>query len=199
MPRKGAARESKVDAVVSAVYGVPTPIEPIKPNIWRNDRTLLAVDPGEVHIGLAWFVETEAEWECVWAREWSYSAALDHIAVLLEAGERPECPDILVVEEFRLYADMAQTLIGSDFPTAQFVGAVKYLHYCYEVRRSNLGAFKGIKPGGHKVDLVFQPASIQKPTNAILTEKGVGSEAHGNDHARSAELHGWHRILRENV
>lgn len=36
-------------------------------------------------------------------------------------------PDIIVMESFRLYPHMAQTMIANDFPSSQVIGVVKYL------------------------------------------------------------------------
>ncbi|HEU5046096.1 MAG TPA: hypothetical protein VFT75_18395 [Nocardioidaceae bacterium] len=60
----------------------------------------------------------------------------------------------------------------------------------------------------NEVLLVLQPASIQKPTEGVLRKRGMKSVAKASakqireaggvgDHALSAELHGWHYLLRQ--
>lgn len=149
---------------------------------------LVAVDPGDVHVGIAEFVETADSWECMQAYELGWENGIDRVAQFLVGGQL----DFLIVERFSLYADMAKTLIGSEMETAQCIGAIRYLHAKYLARATDPYELRKLA----ETELVFQGASIQKATDRICKAKGIPSEANGNPHARSAELHGWHFILK---
>ena len=160
---------------------------------WTPLRKLLAVDPGDVHVGMAEFIEHDDSWECDRAYELEHEEAADVISQFVVGGKL----DVLVVERFALYADKAKAQIGSEMLTAQLIGVIKYIHRLYERNRQKAQTYVA-ETGVQVVEckLVFQPASIQKPTRAILRAKGVPSESKGNTHALSAELHGWSWILR---
>lgn len=189
MPRKGAKGPNESPQPAAPVLGHRPP--PSEPTTARRsipaelrDSALLAVDPGDVHVGLAEFIETADEWECIAAYELGWTEALDRVALLLGGGYI----QTLVVESFRLYADEAKAQIGSEMQTAQCIGAIRYLVSLQHRRADRIGT--------DRVELAMQPASIQKATTAICKAKGVEFESHGNPHARSAELHGWHNVLR---
>lgn len=182
---------------------------------------LLAVDPGDTHVGVAffetddpdpWTGEGGEKWECIDAQEWKPMDFADAVAETLIAGEI----ETLVIERFRLYGDKAQEQTGSEFETAQLIGILKYL-----VRINNMhverhrhadqigsgeilsceqrgGTCQDGTPFRH-VTLALQMADIKKPTVGILRKRGVKSVAkreRAGGHAYDAELHGWYYILK---
>lgn len=183
--------------------------------------TLIAVDPGDVHVGVAFFTTEainpwhqlpvdRAEWRCSDAQEWTPDEFADGLAELMLEGGL----DTLVIEKFRLYADKAKEQTGSEFPTAQLIGVLKYLvrinnlhaerHRTVEVAGGGLLSCEqrgGICQDGTKirhVKLVIQPADIKKPTQGVLRHLGVKSVAKqigAGGHCVDAELHGWHYLL----
>lgn len=165
----------------------------------QRHRTIWAVDPGDVHVGIARFREDDETWECTEAKEFGHDEAADLIAAHLAMGVL----DVLVVERFALYADKATQQIGSEMLTAQLIGVIRFVHRTYldnrAKRRSEKTFIAGELAALRETVLEFQPASIQKPTTAICRAKGIKSEAKGNAHAKSAELHGWHYILKNCV
>ena len=137
--------------------------------------TVVAIDPGDVHVGWAEFEDGH----CVLAVELTPEECIQ------ELEQRMGELEAVVVEEFRLYPWTAQTQTWSDFPTAQLIGVIKYLH------RSVGQAMQS----GPEVELVMQQAAIKKPTTAQLKARGVKSKAKAagaGGHALDAELHGYH-------
>ena len=125
---------------------------------------VLAFDPG-VTTGVACLIEKDGEAEVVWTEEigmW-YTA---------ETKIRIESPDVLVVEDFRLYPGKAKFLGYNDMPSAQVIGVLKYLAAKYDI------------------PLVLQMAHIKEHVPADLKEiKG--------DHMRDAVRHGVYYLAQQ--
>lgn len=146
---------------------------------------LLAIDPGGVHVGLAAFGDDG----CQTAWELTPPTALLELRRQLMGGL-----DVLVIEEFRLYPWLAQTLSYSDFPTVQLIGAMKML---WATGGGEVWEEVGADP---VCQLVMQPATIKDPTRNVLRGrqiKSVAKTSKAGGHAADAELHGWHYLLRE--
>lgn len=179
---------------------------------------LLAVDPGDVHVGLALFTygpddDGDDAADCERAWETDPETAIDYIASSMLNYEI----DVLVVEEFRLYPDKAKQLTGSTMGTCELIGQIKWAHRLDARRRRDIVEetvkLRLVKQRQAEIDrnagidLILQPAAIQTPTTGLLRRRGIKSvakasqreirEAGGEgDHALSAELHGWHYLLR---
>jgi hypothetical protein len=182
---------------------------------------LTAVDPGDVYVGVAFFEPEDNEWgwRCVDVQEFSPDDFIDAYSESVFANEVP----ITVFERFRLYNDLAVKQTGSEMPTAQLIGQMKFV-----VRRHNAhcdlhtvalrrGAMTTCELRGSSCmdkDIGWQPtlmvgqmADIQKPTTGILKNRGIKSVARpkmrsdygGRDHVLSAELHGWYYLLEGSV
>lgn len=142
---------------------------------------VLAVDPGGVHVGVAIFreaPESDQGWECWWVREFTPEMFVSWLESSLPRF------DVVITELFRLYEDMAMTLIGSEMETSQLIGVIKYL----------------VNPS--PAALVMQPAAWQQPTLGILRARGMGSKAKrdgAGGHCLSAELHGWAYLIRSGL
>lgn len=163
---------------------------------------LIAIDPGDVHVGLAMFDDDnpEDEWRCRYAIEASPDKALDDFALLLLEGDL----DFVIWEQFRLYADKAMEQTGSEMLTSQMIGVIRYLLRCTERHRARY-------PGGssscplpnckqHRVVTAReQPADIKTPTLGLLRARGIQSKAKQagtGGHALDAETHGWCFLIR---
>lgn len=178
---------------------------------------LIAVDPGDVHVGVAFFDhvrnglgEVEAEWECVDTQEFEPDVFTDALAETLIDNDI----NTLVFERWRLYGDHSRNQIGSEFPTAQLIGVMKYL---VRINNHHAERHRAVEedgkmltcelPGGycadprkapHHVPIIGQMADIKKPTIGILRHKGIKSTAKrlkAGGHCYDAELHGWYHIL----
>lgn len=183
-------------------------------------HNLLAIDPGDVHVGIAFFA-TEApdpwtgkpehgDWECTDTQELAPMDFADALGETLLAGEL----ETVVFERFRLYADLAAEQVGSEFETSQLIGVIKYLvrlnnnHVAKHHQVNNIegrylpcemqggGCARGLKM--RHVVLVGQQADIKKPTQGILRKRQIKSTAKrlkAGGHCFDAELHGWYYIL----
>lgn len=181
---------------------------------------LIAVDPGDRHVGVAffeaetadpWAAENALEWECVDAQEWKPQEFEDGLASALLAGD----VQALVFERFRLYGDKAQEQTGSEFETSQLIGVMKFLvriHNAHATRHAQAERdLNGLLPCEQRgqscadprvapkpVVIHGQMADIKVPTRAILRKRGVKSTAarlKAGGHAADAELHGWKYLL----
>lgn len=149
----------------------------------REATFVLAVDPGDAHVGLAgWRKSGVAEGAgnvaCmeIDAPE-APEEVRDILVVALRTGER--C--VLVVEEYVLYGGArgaAQT--WQPMLTSEMIGALKFI-------AKELG-----------VAVVEQGAGIKKPTRAQLEPRGIDQIGSGT-HERDAELHLLHYLLKEGL
>lgn len=157
-----------------------------------NSRKLIAIDPGDKHAGIAWFEDDQ----CVMAGELDPDVCLDYLVAALKGeefkrapfgGQIPTDPDVLVVEEYRLYPWRTQAQGFSIMSTAEMIGQIKLVY--------RLFAQEGVL-------LVMQGSSILKPTAKIAAARGIQSKARelgAGPHARSAELHGVYAIEQHNI
>lgn len=182
---------------------------------------LVAVDPGDVHCGIALFSRSataEFAWECTETFELSPDDFLDWLA-----NRFIECPaewEFLVYEKFRLYEDHSAEQVGSEFPTAKCIGVIEWLGRVHNrharehdtARRNGAGLScrleGGVCSGGpgrgdrdpHVVELVKQPAERHTATERILKNLGIEQtakrEGDSLGHRKVAERHGWYFILR---
>jgi hypothetical protein len=147
---------------------------------------IVSVDPGEEHVGVCVFVSTESfpDWTCTEAREFDRPGFYEYLPQLLRLGV-----DVLVYETWQIYPDKAALLTGSKCETAECIGVLKYLATHVS------GDWPSVTPPA----VVEQPASIQIPTRSVLKSRGMKSTAirlKAGGHALSAELHGWHYLMR---
>lgn len=186
---------------------------------------LVSVDPGDVHVGVAFFVrDSEAEfgWRCTETMEFSPPDFEDWLA-----NRFVECPDeweFLVYEKFRLYEDKAGEQTGSEFPTSKLIGVIEFLgrvhnrhanNHLRGARRNQItscqlegGVCAGDRDRGgtsdprhpHPIELAKQPAERHKHTRGIVQRLGIQLTAKREGdplgHRTVAELHGWYFILR---
>lgn len=161
----------------SQAQPAPTP-QPTPEKPRDTPSRVLAIDPGNQHVGVAWFQRYDDGWNCYAVAEetpWEFASSVD---LWLQQGGVLDC---LVVEQFTLYGDTAMTQVGQEFVVVQLIGILRYL---------------GMRSG---VPVHLQPASIQKPTQAALRVNHIKSRSRqhrAGPHAFSAELHGWYYILR---
>ena len=143
---------------------------------------ILAIDPGDVHIGLAYFHDTWDEagdlgWRCVEAYEYTR----EQLYHQLLRGLIDDNWDAVVVERFNLYPEVAMKLTGQEMFTSEAIGAIELA--C-------------LRAG---IPMVKQPAAWQQPALGLLRQLGLKSTAKLNKagpHALSAELHGWAYLIR---
>lgn len=151
---------------------------------------MVAVDPGEVHVGVAVFGKNLKGWESLWVCEMTPIEFEDWYSAHCIHGEI----DITVVEEWRLFPETSGTQHGSDMPTSQLIGAIKYIF------RNTLHIPSRDFGRESTPELIFQSTKIKKPVRAMLKARKVVSVAKvmkvTGDHVLDAELHGYHHIIK---
>ena len=142
-------------------------------------RVIYAVDPGDVHCGVARFefhVKQDA-WHCASTDELSPDGLIREVADGLALGLFAA----IVVEDFILDGSLAVQQAGSKMETSQTIGVIKHL--------------VGADPSD--VRLEIQNRQIKTPTRSILRARGIKSRAKlskSGGHAFDAELHGHYFI-----
>lgn len=165
-------------------HGVP------RPRVQPRQLRFLAVDPGDVHVGVAEFVRLPTG---VWIVEWAGEKTPDEFLRFLHAGIRRHVWDWLVVEEWRLFPEHAPRAIGSDMPTSRLIGAIEALaKFTPEISWPD--------DGSDRVPVHLQSPKIKVPTRSWLRKRKLRSVAKmlkvAGDHATDAELHGYHFLVR---
>lgn len=80
---------------------------------------MLSIDPGK-NCGTAyWECDTKGSYRLIWVKNLSK----EELYTVLEQ----EVIDHVIYEGYRLYANMAKTMIGNDFETPQIIGVIKYI------------------------------------------------------------------------
>lgn len=132
---------------------------------------MISIDPGGAHVGWARFDHGQ----CTQVRELTPAGSVRW------AREQFADHDVVVIESFILYPHLAREQIGSDMPTSQLIGVLRYI----------------ANTNGCMVRL--QPASIKKPTLSLLRHRGVelrSVKQRVGGHAKDAETHGYHYLIR---
>lgn len=142
-------------------------------------KYILGIDPGGEHVGWAEFRNDQP----VEVRERTPEAAEDALWDWLALRYNAEHVggSLLIIESFRLYPDKAKSQIGSDMPTSQLIGSMRYMARYW------------------KVPVILQPAAIKEPTESLMRRRGIVHTAvqeRQGGHAKDAETHVWHHLLR---
>lgn len=131
-----------------------------------NRELWVSIDPGGVHVGMAWWCGEEL-------RHCYETTPLESMRKLEQA-----MPAILVIEEFRLYPSKAKTLTGSTMETAQLIGAMTWW------------------ANRNDVAIYMQPAAIKEPTRSYMRKYQLELVKGKGDHAQDAQVHGIQWLIR---
>lgn len=157
----------------------------IRPRDWHRP-SFLAIDPGDVHVGLAEFQQIDGTWYCVWAGE----KTPDEFLPWFVEGIRLSRWVRVVVESWKLFPQAAPIYVGSDMPTSRLIGAIKAI-----------AAFCSPDTGwmDEAPRVVMQDPQIKVPTRGVLRRRKLRSVAKilgiPLDHASDAELHGYKHLI----
>lgn len=100
--------------------------------------------------------------------------------------------DVFVIEDWRLYATHAKTMIGSTFPSVQFIGAVKLVARRYGVKVVMQGAsIKRVADARLKVD--------RPDIYDLVTREVAHKDGHDQDALRHLFYYAFKRNLRSKV
>lgn len=178
------------------------PVQDHAPPSEGNVKVVIAIDPGEVHCGVALFEDGL----CADTWEMGPAALLKWLKRMLRA----QCVDVLVVEQFRLYPWMAEQQSFSSLPTVEVIGVLRYLWATEGCKSADSVVVRQARDSGGKtvrgatalewVTWVENPATIKEPCDGICKAKGitlVSDTLKRSGHARDAELHGHYYLLHQ--
>lgn len=138
---------------------------------------LVAIDPGGEHVGVAGFGYGQDEGAvCIRAIE---LAPVD-TEELIWAMCVNSAIDALVIESWRLFPDMAPKLAGSDMPTSQLIGSLRFIARRFAVPVT-------LQDPVIKVPMAHLLRAAEIPLRSVKEGKG--------GHAKDAELHGWRYLV----
>lgn len=135
-----------------------------------KSQVIVGIDPGDQHVGYAVWDKLNG----IRSRELTPNECCG----LIESG-LPE-PDVLVIEEFRLYPDKAGAQSWSPMLTAELIGALKWI------------------AKGKGTPVVLQPAYVKIPTARRCTAQRLEWKVLSG-HASDARLHCFHYLLRQGI
>lgn len=170
--------------------------------------TLMAVDPGDVHCGVARFKVLASPWRA--KLTWSTEMTPDELVSVVEAQAwpdpitvelsdlAPERIDLFVVEEFRLYPWMAREQGYSDFKTPRLIGKLEYLadraHRPLYLQGASVKKTSIAKARRFAADTSDPTLRGHTPELVRLTS-GRYDFVGRNQHVRDAIAHGWYWLL----
>lgn len=211
MPKIGAPREKTNKPTAAQLLHNPDMF--VHPRVSNEDATILAVDPGGAkggggHVGVAIgsrYLTDESgplgsgapSWPAIdpgW-RVYDY-AEMTPDEFVMWFFPRIGMFDIVTCEDFRLYPEKAKTLTGSRMETSMLLGWLEFTVKVYNVRPF------AERPPERKADIYWESnmKAIHKGTIGVLKTKGIPFITPANpDHARSAEIHLWHTLIRNNL
>lgn len=141
--------------------------------IGTRPLNMVSIDPGDLHVGfVSWDQGVPDHLE---------EMSPPQLLKVMEKMVQTSWLDLVVIEDWRLYPNKTQEMIGSDFPTCQLIGALKYILE------------------GEGIAYQMQPAQIKYPTMGILKSAGfklVSKRVGCSNHVQDAELHGWYLQFR---
>ena len=145
-------------------------IQSAKP-YWKIPKVLLAIDPGET-TGYSIFKDGELfrHGVIIWKiPSLGYEIFVNHL--------KEDFPDVVVCEDYRLYANKVNAQLGSQIPTIKIIGAIEML--C----------------STNKIPMIKQMASTAKQfcTREKLEEWGYWKKI--NPHARDSIRHATYFLL----
>jgi hypothetical protein len=183
----------------------------LRPRVCDDDVQILGVDPGGRHVGVALghrkLYATEGLKEFGGSGEPPYAVQSPGWEVYDVCEMKPDdfadwiFPnlghfDIITCEKSILRADKLKEQVGSEMETSQLIGYLRHT-----VRQWNRRPFAE-RPPERRADIVFESHTvhIHKGTMAVLRHEGIELVSPATpDHARSAELHLWHTLIRNSL
>ncbi len=159
----------------------------LKLNRSADEICTIAIDPGDVHIGVSIGIISPVKEQSVlaYSLEMERRAALEFVQDALSINAF----DLLVVEDFRLIPSMAAAQAGSPMLTARMIGAFEWMvtqHYRIYLDKAD-----------QHIIMFQQPPTIKKTMRALLQKYAIKPTPCGNSgHARDSQLHFWYRAFK---
>lgn len=201
MTKMGGAGETKS----AALHHEPI----LYPRVNDEDLSVLAIDPGETHVGLAvgcrYFVEgpdTDAQGMDAWTLQtpgWRVYDVVELTPPQFVRWFRKSIQhfDIVTCEKFTLYPHLAKEQIGSEMPTSKLIGWIEYTIGIWNEMVND-----PFSPAQDHTEIQYEsyPANIHAGTSSVMKKRDIPFVSPlSPDHARSAELHFWHTLIRRGL
>jgi hypothetical protein len=104
--------------------------------------------------------------------------------------------DIVTCEKFQLYPNKVKEQIGSEMPTSKLIGWLEFSIRMWNEEWTKAG------PAAGRAEISYEShvKQIHKGTTAVLRHEGIDFVSPASpDHARSAEIHLWHTLIRNSL
>jgi hypothetical protein len=101
--------------------------------------------------------------------------ALSMNRALVRVPEHGPSYDLVIIEDWRLYPHMAQSMVGSSFPSVQFIGMVKLCCWLSGTKLVTQGA--SIKSTADKTMKVLRPELYEIVTRPVAHDAGHDQDA----------------------
>lgn len=134
---------------------------------------IIAVDPGDAHVGIARWTKQSG----MRSTEMDADKAVAAVHQLLSKGAGNTA---LITERFVLYPNKASAQSWSPMATSEMIGALKWIAH------------------QQGVPVVMQGADIKKPTRAQCRVRHLNVKT-ASTHAADAQLHAWYWLLRNEI
>jgi hypothetical protein len=210
VPKLGAARKkaglTKMggtgETKAAALHHEPV----LYPRVNADDLAVLAIDPGETHVGLAvgcrYFVEG-TDHDPQGMNAWLLQAPGWRVYDVAELTP-PEFVrwfrksiqhfDLVTCEKFTLYPHLAKEQIGSEMPTSKLIG---WIEFTIDMWNELVHETSSPANGRSEIQYTSYPANIHAGTSSVMKKRDIPFVSPLTpDHARSAELHFWHTLIR---
>lgn len=167
---------------------------PLSPEEAERVAAVIAIDPGDEHVGVALWEHGGPGVEAHTATNANFAA---NVHADLCQGARnvaggPRNLIVVVIEEFRLYADQASAQSWKEMSTSELIGAIKMV--AWQVGNT----YFMNDPSRGDLIICQQGANIKKPTRRQMKARGIPVTG-GTLHARDAEEHLWYYLLRNRI
>ncbi len=168
-----------------------------KPWVWPRvddeDVTILSVDPGTTHVGI-----TVGHRDTASKYGWSVYCVAEMLPDPFVEWVYPRLGmfDVIGCEDFQVYASKAKELIGSKLETVRLLGFLEFT-----VKQWNRVPHEAApEHPAREIQWFSNLAQIHKGTEAVMKHAGIPFVSPKTpDHARSAELHFWHYLIRSGL
>jgi hypothetical protein len=165
----------------------------VYPRVGDMDLSVLSVDPGTTHVGVVVGCRYDQ------APGWRVYSVAEMLPDDFAAWVFPRLGmfDVIGCEDFVVYANKARELIGSRLETVRLLGWLEFT--VKEWNRRPLDP-EHRKAGPYDIQWFSHMAQIHKGTEAVMKHAGIPFVSPATpDHARSAELHFWHFLIRNGL
>jgi hypothetical protein len=153
-------------------------------------KLMVAIDPGDVHVGFAVFAQDGEHPACAYAMEVTPDEATRRVHGMLARNELA----VVCYERFALYADKAMSQVGSEMLTPEMIGVIKYL---VAVHNEHADGVEKSAWAPDRIELWSEGAHVKKAIRAQLKARGIDRVGTVGSHSGDAEEQGWYWLYKK--